>query len=214
MTTFQSARRIADCIMENCSGKTLVLLSGSSSSKIGIKALQLLPQEILDEITVTLVDERFVAFDSPDSNWNTLLGLGLKDIAVQKIAVLGQNNDTREQVSADFLQALSTAQSEAQYTVAVFGIGTDNHIAGILPNSEAAKTHDQIVTNYATDSFERITITPPFFETIDFAFLYAEGAGKATAIQLLSSNLDSVGYPAQLLKNTKNWEILYNEEAL
>ena len=214
MTTYQSARQIADCIIENCSGKTIVLLSGGSSAKVGIKVLQLLPQEVLDEITVSLTDERFVPFDSDDSNWKLLSSLGLNEIAVQKIAVLGQNSDTREQVSADFLKALTDAHAEAQFVVAIFGIGSDNHIAGILPGTEAAKTNDRIVADYATDKFERITITPPFFSAIDFAFLYAEGAEKASAVQLLQSSLDPINYPAQLLKETNHWEILYNKEAL
>ncbi len=214
MTIFQSSRHIADTIIRNCTGNTLLLLSGGSSAKVAVKALQLLPQETLNNMTVSLSDERFVDTSSPDSNWNLLESFGLNDISVKKLTVLKTQPSSRETTTADFTQALASAQSEADCIVAILGIGTDNHTAGILPNSVAAHSSSPIVIDYETDSFERITITPTFFENIDYAYLYAEGPDKKPAVELLNSELDPIAYPAQLLKKTKSWEVLYNEEAL
>jgi 6-phosphogluconolactonase/glucosamine-6-phosphate isomerase/deaminase len=214
MTIFQSSRHIADTITKNCTGPTLLLLSGGSSAKIAVKVLQLMPPEILNNITVTLSDERYVDTTSPNSNWNLLEGLGLSAISVKKLPVLRTPLESREATAVAFSQALADAQTESQFTVTILGIGTDNHTAGILPNTAAAHSTEPIVTNYATDAFERISITPAFFESIDYAFLYAEGSDKRTAVELLNSELDPISYPSQLIKRTKSYEVLYNEEAL
>jgi 6-phosphogluconolactonase/glucosamine-6-phosphate isomerase/deaminase len=214
MTTFQCSQHIANSIIKNCTGKTLLLLSGGSSAKVGIKVLQLLPQEILQKVTVALCDERFVAFDSPDSNWNLLTTLGINEIDVKKIAVLPRDSEDRQRVALDYSEALKTELTNSQHVVAILGLGVDNHTAGILPNTEASHTTNLLTFDYATDNFERITITPAFFTNIDFAFLYTEGAEKKSAVELLNNDLDPVAYPSQLIKNTKSWEVLYNEEAL
>jgi 6-phosphogluconolactonase/glucosamine-6-phosphate isomerase/deaminase len=214
MTIFQSSRHIADTITKNCTGPTLLLLSGGSSAKIAVKALQLLTPEVLNNITVSLSDERYVDATNPNSNWNLLESLGLNVISVKKLPVLKTPLETREATATSFSQALAAAQAESQFTVTILGIGTDNHTAGILPNTVAAHSTEPIVTHYETDAFERITITPAFFNSIDYAFLYAEGTDKKTAVELLNSELDPISYPSQLIKRTKSYEVLYNEEAL
>ncbi len=214
MTIQENSQLIADFIVENCQGRTLLLVSGGSSAKVGIKVLQLLPINLLNSMSITLTDERFVPFESPDSNWNLLLELGLNDIDAKKIAILNPDSNDRNKVSADYCFALTKELSDVQNVVAVFGIGTDNHIAGILPNSAASNTLDTLVTDYSTDNFERITITPAFFEKIDYAFIYAEGAAKQPAVSLIGDDLSTSAYPDQLIKKTKHWEVLYNKEAL
>lgn len=213
MTIFQSARHIADYLNRNATQKTIVLLSGGSSAKVGVKALELLTPEALANITVSQADERFVPLDSPDSNANSLQSLGLGAIQAPFSPIISSGEHSRQEAAQAFNATLQSWVDEGAQFVAILGLGTDNHTAGILPNTDAAHDNTLLALDYATDAFERITIGPAFFSNITYTFLYAEGQEKASAVSLLAGELDTRQYPAQLIKKTGGYEVLYNEEA-
>lgn len=213
MTIFQSAQHIADYLSANATQKTIILLSGGSSAKVGVKALELLSPEILPSIVISQADERYVPLDSSDLNANLLRSLGLSSVQAPFQPIVADGRQSRDEAALAFSGTLQGWVDKGAQFVAILGLGTDNHTAGILPNTTAAHDNSQLVVSYATDAFERITIGPAFFSNISYAFLYAEGTEKASAVSLLAGELDTRQYPAQLIKKTGGYEVLYNEEA-
>jgi 6-phosphogluconolactonase/glucosamine-6-phosphate isomerase/deaminase len=85
------------------------------------------------------------------------------------------------------------------YVIGLFGIGSDGHTAGILPNSPAVTAAAEVAFYQASD-YPRITISPVFFSKIHTAIVYAMGSAKLQALENLKQDLPAVLEPAQLLK--------------
>jgi 6-phosphogluconolactonase/glucosamine-6-phosphate isomerase/deaminase len=209
-----AAQTIAGLLAEIAQEKTIILLSGGSSAAIGVNALKFLGADLQHNITVLLADERYVDYDSEDSNANLLKKYGLSQNCGQFIEVLSADGLSRQDTAQQFWQNLAAVMKDNKHIVAVLGVGPDNHTAGILPNTDAAKSISDGVIEYATDMFERITIAPNFFKNIDYAFVYAEGTDKEAAIQAIEQDFDVVSHPSQLVKKAKNWQLLFNKEKI
>jgi 6-phosphogluconolactonase len=94
--------------------------------------------------------------------------------------------------------------------VGIFGIGTDGHTAGILPESPAVKVKDSLLTSYEGPDFYRITVTPAFIERVNAAILYAKGEEKARVLRTLLQDEPPERVPAQLLKKAGQFTIFHN----
>ncbi|MFO0882502.1 MAG: 6-phosphogluconolactonase [Candidatus Saccharimonadales bacterium] len=204
-TKAQAIQKIADKLSELSYEKTLLLLSGGSSAEVGARAYLLAQPKYT---TVAMVDERFVEFGSEDSNATLLKKAGLTTFS----EIIHKDSIGRHETAVQYENTLNDLVQNNGKVIAVVGIGTDNHTAGILPNTSAATTHHDGVTDYETEQFERITITPAFFEHIDIVYVYAEGESKAEAISLLEERRDSVKEPSQNIKRAKEWHVLFNKE--
>lgn len=211
-TKNEAAKIIASQIELIASNKILVLLSGGSSAAVGVAALALVDQNILPNISVMLADERYVSYGSTESNATLLKQLGIATICQNFTEVLSSDNLSRLEVTASFTNNLKLACQNNDTIVAVYGVGYDNHIAGILPNSNAANSLADYACDYVSDQFERITISPKFFNNIDVAYIYAEGSQKAQAVQTIEQDHDVINFPSQLIKKAKKWQLLYNKE--
>lgn len=213
-STKTATNTVADSIDKAANDPTLVLLSGGSSAAVGVGALSKIAPAKRQNITVMLADERFVPYNSADSNANLLKSLKITDYCGKFIEILDEHNSGSIDVTETFRQNLAREILQTNGVIAVFGIGSDNHIAGILPNTVAATSDDEFTLYYETPKFKRITISPNVFSKIDTAFLYAEGADKEAAIMALAEDHDSATHPSQLIKQCKNWQIMYNKEKL
>ncbi len=204
----------------------LFLVSGGSTAAIAVdtcKALQVRfdssPDTLKRLLTVSLIDERFGYQGHPDSNWRLLLENGLQSGYWLTMPLL--ENSTGSEVELDILTKrfdafLTEAAVESEqgkiFIVGLLGIGTDGHTAGILPNSPASAlavtanngwSRVPLATAYKTAFFSRITITPAFFQYIDFAVVYAAGSAKWPVLAELKKDKPVADQPAQLLKLAK-----------
>lgn len=210
----QAAQHIASVLYLVANQKTLLLLSGGSSDDISVKALAQVPNNLLKNITVMLTDERYVAYDSADSNARLLKALGVEKYCESFIEILTHNNDEIGIVTDTFRSNLANQLASAKNVIAVLGVGTNNHTAGIMPNSVSSTTNEPIAMHYKYTDFERITIAPTFFKQINVALLYAEGVEKEKAVQTIEKDLNYIEYPSQLIKQCQNWQVVYNREKL
>ena len=205
---------VASALRDNGDRKILYLLSGGSSAVIGVKALSGLDEQVRNNITVALVDERFVSYDSTDSNAKLLKDIGILNYTPNFIEVLeAESSSDRAMTAYNYQQKLLQAQKKSEIIIAILGIGSDNHTAGILPGINI-DNNNEIIVNYSSDKFERISISPSFFGSIDLLYAYVEGEEKEAAIDKFSEVLDPVDYPSQLIKKAKQYEILYNKEKI
>jgi 6-phosphogluconolactonase/glucosamine-6-phosphate isomerase/deaminase len=88
-----------------------------------------------------LSDERYGPVGHPDSNAAALDLAGFAPMQANVIPILVAGLDlaaTRENYQAAALAAFQ----KAEIVIGQFGIGSDGHIAGILPNSPATDTVD------------------------------------------------------------------------
>ncbi len=104
----------------------------------------------------------------------------LNKSGVQMIPVLDGSslNDT----VARFGYEVEKAVKSADDIVGQFGIGSDGHIAGILPHSSAV-SETSSTCGYESGTFTRITLTPPILKQIDVAYSFVSGASKKAAVE-------------------------------
>jgi len=214
VTKTEAERRVAEEIKKNSSKKILYLLSGGSSASIGVAALSKLDDSVRKNMSVAMVDERFVPYDSEDSNAHLLKTLGLLNYVSKFEEILEVNAGiNRNQTAMNYESKLASIVETSDYIIAVLGIGADNHTAGILPGINFNDSTN-LVVDYSSDNFERISISPHFISSIDMIFAYIEGDEKESAVMAVSEVHDPVDYPSQLIKNAKQYEILYNKGKL
>jgi 6-phosphogluconolactonase/glucosamine-6-phosphate isomerase/deaminase len=186
------------------SNKVLFLIAGGSAIGLAVK-LRLALDDVASNISFTLTDERYGPAGHVDSNWKQLLSEGFKLAGTEYYEVL-QDKTAQQTIAAfnDFLKV-----NDAKYKIGLFGMGADGHTSGILPGSPAVDAKD-FVAYYEAPDFKRITTTPAFIETLDFAYLYAMGENKHQQIERLGESHEISEQPAQVLKRVKNL-IVFND---
>lgn len=77
----------------------------------------------------------------------------------------------------------------------------DGHTAGIKPFSPAT-TEDKLVSDYESDDYERITMTPRAIRLLHEAVLYVKGSETDTQVKkLLHETIPIEQQPVQILKD-------------
>lgn len=192
-------------------GEVLLFLSGGSTIPIGVDALHNIPANIAPRLHIALADERYGAYLHADSNWKGLLDAGLSEdqgfvlhpVITSSALPIKETSVAYEAVLLELFEKISTV-------IALFGIGEDDHIAGILPDSPAAHETKRFVIDYDAGKFQRITIAPPVFPYITTAMISAKGEKKRESIARLSESLDSIMHPDQLVHQCAKTTIFYS----
>ena len=190
-------------------GKVLYLASGGSSIPLSVAALRAVPASLRTQVTVTLTDERFGPVGHTDSNWQQMREAGFDPDGFVSLEVLSDASLARDVTAQEFEEKLRAALAYADTVIALFGIGADHHIAGILPGSDAARMNEHFVTAYDAGAYERITVTPPVFPNIDKAFVYAKGEAKRESIDSLALDRSYIEHPNQLIKQCGTYATMF-----
>jgi len=192
--------------------KVLWILSGGSGGKVCIEVSKRLTGDLSGLIT-TLSDERFVPVGDPDENWQQLLDGGFSVPGAKTYRPLQGKN--RATTATDFGAWIETAFARADYSIGLFGIGTDGHIGGLKPGTSAVDA-----TGWATDfkgnDFERITMTFDAIKQLDEVVLQAMGPDKTVVLDtLLHQDVPITTQPGQILKSFSTSTIFtdYKENA-
>ncbi len=181
--------------------RVLWLVPGGSNIPITaavLTKLLLTQPEKLSGLTISQTDERYGPIGHLDSNWQQLIDLIPLSPNVRTIPTLA-NLDPSE-TERVWAEKITKAFTKADLVVGQFGIGSDGHIAGILPHSPAI-TEEKSIVLYSAPAFQRITLTTALLKKVSIAFVFAFGNDKQTTIkQLQNSDLPLEQQPAQLLK--------------
>lgn len=191
----------------------LWLVPGGSNIPLTVQVMNKLPDEHLDRLAVALTDERFGPYGHPDSNMQQFLQAGFQARGASVIPVLQPATQTLsiEAVAQQYATLIGFMLQHAQVVIGQFGMGTDGHIAGILPGSPAVDS-DALAIGYDTPTFRRITLTPAVLQRINVAYVYAYGTEKQEALQnLKTKRLGLTRQPAQLLKQLPE-AYVYNDQ--
>ena len=195
------------------SGKRVLwLLSGGSSEMIAVQVLEKLRSHDVSQLFITMSDERFVDFESEDENWQQLIDLGalfdlLPDANIYRPLAHPTPNSSREEKSQAMNDWIYDQLDKSDYTLALFGIGSDGHTLGLKPGCSALDSK-MLVDNYDGDDFERITMTPAALLRADEGILQVSDESKRRALnQFLDSDSDFHDQPAQLLKTVQTLSV-------
>jgi len=181
--------------------KVLWFLTGGSSISSCVEAFNIVRNELVDlsNLTVTLTDERYGEVGHVDSSWQKLIDSGFDFDLVPNIPVLKGLRFT--ETARDWQEALTEVFSSSDLIIAQFGIGSDLHIAGILPESLATKEID-FVSFYSTDEFNRITLSFEGIKQINRAYVFIFGESKKDVISELQDSDEPISQkPANILKS-------------
>lgn len=181
--------------------RVLLFLTGGSSIAVGLEVAEILrkngDENLIQNLTVTLTDERYGPIDHFNSNYFQLTekGFNLSQAKIITILIDEDRNITTEKFNAKLKEEFKTAD----FKIGLFGVGVDGHTAGILPESKAVDSQE-LIYSYDTSTFSRITITPKAIEKLDEAIIWAQGEDKWKIIEDLSKDVSVIRQPAQILK--------------
>jgi 6-phosphogluconolactonase/glucosamine-6-phosphate isomerase/deaminase len=152
--------------------------------------------EDLQQLTVSLTDERPGPLGHPDSNWLGLMDAGFQLRGAHLQPVL--NGDDTLSETAAFNRFLHEQLERNDYKLGVFGIGPDGHTAG-LPAQNAAAS-EKLADYYQAGSFQRISSTPAAIARLDEIVAFAVGESKHLQLERLAQNAPYAEQSAQALK--------------
>ncbi len=183
--------------------KVLWLIPGGSNIPITVEIMNDLQKDLskvyLSHLTLALTDERYGKVGHSDSNWKQLIDHNLLVVGVDAVKVL--RDESLELTVKIYHEVMKHEFDKADIVIGQFGIGTDGHIAGVLPYSEALKHNDMLVAGYSSEKFIRVTLTPTALTQIDVAYVFAFGPSKKDPLlKLRDSNVSLDEQPAQVLK--------------
>ncbi len=207
---------------------TLILLSAGSWVLV-YEQISKLPEKLdCSHISVGLVDERWVSSDHADRNEKQIRNSKL----VQYLELMGalcipmiQDMEKDMKANADLVSQIYMGMINDRVNLFItMGIGTDGHIAGILPTSDKSSFDRRYLTPAPVVSYEsrpeetanphrqRLTITPDFIRSANEVIVYVNGTSKKFVLdRLLRGNEQTCGFPAQLLTEMGEKVTLYTD---
>jgi 6-phosphogluconolactonase/glucosamine-6-phosphate isomerase/deaminase len=198
-------------------GHILLLLSGGSCLNPVREAFKELDDETLGRIDIAQIDGRYVDIGAEGSNWRQIKeALGKKlDKTDTQLAFLN-TGDEPEDIAITYEMELTALLENADEVIGFYGIGTDGHIAGMLPTKDPEEftrfLDGRLVVDYEAPDYVRLTTTLELITRLDEAVVFACGPEKVRAVAKLDENLPPHKHPAQLLKDAKRATIFIGEE--
>ena len=198
MTVFESGDVLAQALAERIAsvlaaavarnGAAVLAVSGGSTPRAFFAGLsrQELPWE---NVTVTLVDERFVPCAHPRSN-HRLVAIHLLQNEAARAAFVPLYADGQTPEQTAHLAAERLEQLKLPPDVVVLGMGTDGHVASWFPGSAELRaltdpaTDRSVIAATAPGAEEtRLTLTLPVIASAGLAILHIEGNEKKRVLE-------------------------------
>lgn len=212
------ANQVAVILVEavKSKGKASIAVSGGSTPKGFFKALSQIDLPWAN-ITITLADERWVAFDSADSNTRLVHENLLQNKAVAaNFFHLKQGNILSEETLADL--NVAAASMLLPLDVLILGMGEDGHTASLFPCS------DQIDECFSTSApllrvlpktapNERISFSFLSLKESKNIFLHISGTGKKVVLNkaLADTNIKEMPIRAFIQDPEINTQVFWAE---
>src|SRR5206468_12864722 len=137
--------------------RVLWLVSGGSNISATVSILNNIPEDLTHNLSLMPVDERYGQPGHAGSNWQQLMAAGLDPKRAAVFPVL-QADATFDAARLHYEAIASRLFAGCDIVVAQLGMGTDGHIAGILPSSPAVDD-TRLVCAYESQPYRRLTLT-------------------------------------------------------
>lgn len=193
-------------------GAASIAVSGGSTPKLFFQALSKQPLP-WPQVSVTLVDERFVPPENDRSNHRlvaeNLLQNEAKDAYFVPLFQAGASAD-----DAATLATVKTAGICDPFDVVILGMGTDGHTASFFPggdNLEEALDLDEekavLPMAAETAGEERLTFNLSALHDAAFLVLHIEGAAKKDTLEKAQSDLYEEDMPVRAVLNRADSQV-------
>ncbi len=192
--------------------QTLWLICGGSNIAVATSAIRALQNIVTPDelgfLTIMQTDERFGPVGHPDSNWTQMHDQHFPFDSIRAFPIL---IDTSLEETVERYGVVAEEEfARAGSIIALFGIGADSHIAGILPHSSAT-TSEAPVAGYVGEPYTRISLTFPMLRRIHQAFVFAFGEDKKRAmLSLRDLPLTPTEAPAHILREIPKVKVYSN----
>ncbi|MGC1176791.1 MAG: 6-phosphogluconolactonase [Candidatus Saccharimonadales bacterium] len=191
--------------------RVLWLVSGGSNIPASVQVMSTISTALSEKLTVLLADERYGPPGHADSNWEQLRNSGFTPKQARALPVLKAGKNL-QQAAEHYDQLAKQAFAKADVVIAQLGIGDDGHIAGIKPDSPAARQQTALAIGYENPPLTRLTLTFPALRQITAAYAFAFGDNKHAALtRLQTQTIDLEQQPAQILKQLSE-AYLYSDQ--
>ena len=188
------ARAAARTILQ--SGAKSVALTGGSTPK---RMYEILSEQLPQDVTWVLVDERYVPMSDPQSNAamieRTLFARGVPDRWLRFKTELNDPAATARAFEDDY-RALGLDTLD----LVLLGCGDDGHTASLFPGTSVLEVEDRIASEVFVPRLDqwRVTLTMPVIRAAKARIVMATGASKAGILRELRDGAD---YPVARATN-------------
>jgi 6-phosphogluconolactonase/glucosamine-6-phosphate isomerase/deaminase len=199
----------------------LLLVSGGSALAV---LEQIAPVVLTPKLTISVVDERF-DHDPLVNNFAQLSKLAFfakaATAGASSISTAVTEGESLDSVTTRYETALSNwrAENPTGVVLAILGMGTDGHTAGIMPgyaslfaSTTAAVVGYEVIPEVSLYT-KRITVTPRFLEqAVAAAVAYVVGSEKRPLLErILEQTADQNTYPAILWHKMPNLTLVTDQ---
>ena len=211
-TAGEGAHAVGGCIRDQLAAGKRVLwfYSGGSNIPLAVQIMKDLPSDLTNRLVIMPIDERYGPLGHEDSNGRQLLDAGFDAKQATLIPILDGSDETK--TVQQFAHNLEMYLSQCDVSVAQLGMGSDGHVAGILPHSPAVSSQEPVIIYDGSDGRRRITPTFQILRQLSATYLLAFGDNKRPELEKLRDlNLPLAEQPAQILKELSNVYV-YNDQ--
>lgn len=213
----KAGKYISDILAINSGRPILLLIAGGSS----VAVVEHINPEYLDEqLTVTVTDERFTD-DILENNFDNLQSTSFYNELIQVDAFCINTSvvegDTIETHAARFENNIRDwmADFPKGIIIALYGIGADGHIGGIIPGLykgdafkmkfDSDRLVETVVDPSKASAFpERVSTTLTFMKRVDYPVIYTTGDIKKGALEkALDTHTSIEDIPARIILDMK-----------
>ena len=198
-------------------GEANLLVSGGSTPK---KLYEILSYKKIDwkNVSIGLIDERFVATNTEESNELLIKNTLLKNKAADAkfIGLIFNLNDYKENLNITISKHKPFYKS---ITCSILGMGSDGHTASLFPNFEEVYTDDSIYgdkmiinTKATSEPSKRISYTKAKILSSKHLFLYFNGKEKIDVFNSAKENKNASIRPisAFIHQNINTLNVFYS----
>jgi 6-phosphogluconolactonase len=164
--------------------KTIGVTGGSTPKRLYEILAPSLPQDVMQDVTWVLVDERYVPHDDPQSNAamieSTLFARGVPERWLRFRTELNDPAATARAFEENW-RALGVDALD----VVLLGCGDDGHTASLFPGTPVLAVEDRIASEVFVPRLDqwRVTLTLPVLRAAKLRMVLATGEAKANAIR-------------------------------
>lgn len=194
--------------------KTLLLLSGGTSPDSLYKLIA--EKKHIKPAVAALVDERFGETNHAHSNERMVDTSGLSDYFSEKN--IAQYNilegKSFEETVADYDHIIRFLFQHHDKKVAIMGIGSDGHTAGIQPHFHFEEEKYVVGYESTLEYPLRITLTFEALKSVDMFIVLAFGESKKDMVKRLAHETDKNQFPAAFYKELSQKVYLITDVSL
>jgi 6-phosphogluconolactonase len=199
----------AEIIAERLPVTGSLVVTGGNSARVIYGALHV----DLSSTEVFFSDERCVPPDDEASNFKMATEALLERSGATSVHRM-RGEDSPQRAARSYHDLLADAVREA-FDLMLLGMGEDNHIAALFPNSPALDEADELcVVVDRPDGLKGLTMTPPSIVAAKSVLLVVSGEAKAAAMaRAFDGDEDATSCPVRLLADHPDVTFVLDEPA-